>query len=112
MFSRSHLDELVAMDARPAVSLYLPTHVAGREIRQDPIRLKNLLSSAAERLAAFVRGIAAEFGDVPLQDRTNERRHRVLRFADGEIDHRLAGRDIGDEIREAHKRRARLGGPC
>jgi hypothetical protein len=55
MFSRSDLDELVAMDARPAVSLYLPTHVAGREIRQDPIRLKNLLSSAAERLAATWR---------------------------------------------------------
>jgi hypothetical protein len=52
MFSRSDLDELVAMDARPAVSIYLPTHVAGREIRQDPIRLKKLLSSAAERLAA------------------------------------------------------------
>ena len=41
MISRSDLDELVAMDARPAVSIYLPTHVAGREIRKDPIRLKN-----------------------------------------------------------------------
>jgi hypothetical protein len=55
MFSRSDLDELVAIDARPAVSIYLPTHVAGREIRQDPIRLKNLLSSAAERLSAIWR---------------------------------------------------------
>src|SRR5438270_7711523 len=55
MFSRSDLDELVAMDARPAVSIYLPTHVAGREIRQDPIRLKNLLSSAAEQLASTWR---------------------------------------------------------
>jgi hypothetical protein len=55
MFSRSDLDELVAMDVRPAVSIYLPTHVAGREIRQDPIRLKNLLSSAAERLSATWR---------------------------------------------------------
>ena len=55
MFSRSDLDELAAMDARPAVSIYLPTHVAGREIRQDPIRLKNLLSSAAEQLAATWR---------------------------------------------------------
>ena len=55
MFSRSDLDELVAMDARPAVSIHLPTHVAGREIRQDPIRLKNLLSSAADRLAAIWR---------------------------------------------------------
>jgi hypothetical protein len=40
MFSRSDLDELVAMDARLAASIYLPTHIAGREIRQDPIRLK------------------------------------------------------------------------
>jgi hypothetical protein len=55
MFSRSDLDELVAIDARPAVSLYLPTHLAGREVRQDPIRLKNLLSSTAERLAATWR---------------------------------------------------------
>src|ERR1700738_3765936 len=50
MFSRSDLDEVAAMDARPAVSIFLPTHIAGREIRQDPIRLKNLLSSAADRL--------------------------------------------------------------
>jgi len=55
MFSRSDLDDLVAMDAQPAVSLYLPTHLTGREIRQDPIRLKNLLSVAAERLAAAWR---------------------------------------------------------
>ena len=55
MFNRNNLDELVAMDARPALSIYLPTHVAGREIRQDPIRLKNLLSAAAERLAATWR---------------------------------------------------------
>jgi Bacterial archaeo-eukaryotic release factor family 3 len=55
MFSRSDLDELVAMDTAPAVSIYLPTHFGGREVRQDPIRLKNLLSSAAERLAASRR---------------------------------------------------------
>ena len=55
MFSRSDLDELVAAEAQPAASLYLPTHVAGREIRQDPIRLKNLLSSAADGLAASRR---------------------------------------------------------
>ena len=52
MFSRSDLDELVAVNAQPAVSLYLPTHRAGREIRQDPIRLRNLLSRATERLGA------------------------------------------------------------
>lgn len=62
MFSRNDLDELVAMDAQPAVSLYLPTHMAGREIRQDPIRLKNLLSAVAERLTATWR--RPEIGDL------------------------------------------------
>jgi hypothetical protein len=50
MFSRSELEELVMMEARPGISIYLPTHVAGREVRQNPIRLKNLLSVAGERL--------------------------------------------------------------
>ena len=56
MFRRSDLDELVAMEARPAVSLYLPTHVAGQEIRQDSVRFKNLLSQAAKRLRTIRRG--------------------------------------------------------
>ena len=55
MFQRSDLDELLAIDARPAVSLYLPTHVVGREIREDPIRLKNLLAAAAKRLGGELR---------------------------------------------------------
>jgi hypothetical protein len=50
MFLRKDLDELLASEAQPAVSLYLPTHVAGREIRQDAIRLKNLMALTAERL--------------------------------------------------------------
>jgi hypothetical protein len=49
MFTRNDLDELVVMDARPAVSLYLPTHVA-----------ENLLSAAAERLPATWRRPAIE----------------------------------------------------
>ena len=52
MFSRSGLDELLAIEVQPAVALYLPAHWAGREIRQDPIRLKNLLATAAERRSA------------------------------------------------------------
>ena len=31
MFLRNDLDELLACEARPAVSIYLPTHKAGRE---------------------------------------------------------------------------------
>jgi hypothetical protein len=46
------LDELLASEAQPAVSLYLPTHVAGPEIRQDALRLKNLPAQTAERLHA------------------------------------------------------------
>ncbi|MGP1374742.1 baeRF7 domain-containing protein [Almyronema epifaneia] len=32
------------------MSIYIPTHVASQEIRQDPIRLKNQLRQAAEKL--------------------------------------------------------------
>jgi hypothetical protein len=51
MFLRNDLDELLACEAQPAISIYLPTHKAGRDIRQDPIRLRNLLGTAAKRLA-------------------------------------------------------------
>jgi hypothetical protein len=34
------------------VSIYMPTHRAGFDIQQDPIRLKNLLGEAEERLLA------------------------------------------------------------
>jgi hypothetical protein len=56
MFLRNDLDELLACDSTPAVSIYLPTHQAGREIRQDEIRLRNLLSAAAKRLGSERRG--------------------------------------------------------
>jgi hypothetical protein len=52
MLFRNDLDELLAFDQYPAVSVYLPTHSAGREVRQDAIRLRNLLSIAAKRLGA------------------------------------------------------------
>jgi hypothetical protein len=39
--------------AGPCVSLFLPTHRGGRDVRQAPIRLKNLLQEAEEQLAAF-----------------------------------------------------------
>ena len=52
MFLRHDLDELFAFDKSPAISIYLPTHSVGREVRQDAIRLRNLLSEAAKRLTA------------------------------------------------------------
>src|SRR5438067_3880387 len=52
MFLRHDLDELLAFDKSPAISIYLPTHAAGREVRQDAIRLRKTLSEAAKRLGA------------------------------------------------------------
>jgi hypothetical protein len=49
IFLRQDLDELIASEAQPAVSLYLPTHVAGPEIRQNALRLKNIRAQTAER---------------------------------------------------------------
>lgn len=48
MFTASDLFALI--DAAPAVgvSIYMPTHVLGRETRQGPIRLKNLAGQALE----------------------------------------------------------------
>jgi hypothetical protein len=51
MFLTHDLDQLLAFDKRPAVSVYLETHQAGREVRQDAIRLRKLLATAAKRLA-------------------------------------------------------------
>lgn len=65
MFSREDLSTLLptllaGADA-PAVSLFLPTHEAGREIRQDPIRFRNLLDGARARLdAGGMRGTDAD----------------------------------------------------
>ena len=42
MFLRHDLDQLLACDKSPAVSIYLPTHLGGREVRQAAIRLRNL----------------------------------------------------------------------
>ena len=52
MFTRSDLATLLA-DAPPlGVSIFLPTHIRGSEIRQDPIRLKNLATEACDELLA------------------------------------------------------------
>jgi hypothetical protein len=42
---------LLEYEGRPAVSIYMPRHLGGREVRQDPARLKNLLGAAEGKLA-------------------------------------------------------------
>lgn len=50
--TRELLLELVKSEGSPCVSLYLPTHRAGRETQQDPIRFRNLLKHAYEKTGA------------------------------------------------------------
>lgn len=51
-FTRNDLRELLENTERPCVSLFLPTHRAGRDTREDPIRCKNLLTQAEAELAS------------------------------------------------------------
>jgi hypothetical protein len=50
--TQAELRLLAENAATPCVSLYMPTHRAGDQVQQDPIRLKNLLGEAERRLAA------------------------------------------------------------
>src|SRR5438093_10180068 len=50
--NRDHLAFLSQVRRRFCVSLFLPTHRAGKEILQDSIRLKNLLKDAEKQLLA------------------------------------------------------------
>lgn len=51
-FTPEQLTRLIDATGDPLVSIYLPTARAGRETRQGPIRLKNLVAEAEARLAA------------------------------------------------------------
>ncbi len=50
LFTRADLRALLAEHERPCVSLFLPTHHGGAE--ENPIRFRNLLGQAQERLVA------------------------------------------------------------
>ncbi len=64
---------LVGVKAFPVVSIYLPTHRAGSEIRQDPIRLRNLVSEARRLLVdTGLRGTAADELLKPVRDLVEE----------------------------------------
>ena len=68
--SRDDVKALLTDTGRPLVSIFLPTHRAGAEIQQDPIRLKNLLKKAEEELVregmrpADARDLLAPVGDL------------------------------------------------
>ncbi len=50
ILSTTELKALVEQQQGCCVSIYLPTHIAGPETRQDPIRFKNLVTKAEEKL--------------------------------------------------------------
>ncbi|WP_194021062.1 hypothetical protein [Nodosilinea sp. LEGE 07298] len=52
LLSQSEFKRLSQSASDYSASIYLPTHVAGPEIQQDPIRLKNLLGEAETKLLA------------------------------------------------------------
>jgi hypothetical protein len=57
VLTRNNLNLLMAVHKGPCVSVFMPMHRSGPETQQDPIRLKNLIREAEERLVT--RGISA-----------------------------------------------------
>lgn len=51
MITRQDLHQLQALTKVPALSILLPTHRTSPDNKQDPIRVKNLVDEATERLA-------------------------------------------------------------
>ncbi|MEH2205590.1 MAG: hypothetical protein V7K53_16165 [Nostoc sp.] len=50
LISREEIKTLIEQPKGNCVSIYMPTHPAGPEVRQDPIRFKNLVKEAETRL--------------------------------------------------------------
>ena len=51
MLTKQDFDRLLEYEGRLAASLYMPRHLGGRDARQDPARLRNLLKTAEAKLA-------------------------------------------------------------
>lgn len=50
-FGQNDLTNLLRVQERPCVTIYMPTHPTGQQSQQDPIRLKNLLTEAEKQLS-------------------------------------------------------------
>ncbi len=71
VLKKADLEELLEHASNPCISIYMPTHRASVETRQDPIRLKNLLrecelSLEARALRKLEIQVADQFGLVRL----------------------------------------------
>ncbi len=56
MVSEKTISELINQDGEIFVTITLPTHKKGEESKQDPIRFKNLLNEAGQKLAGKISG--------------------------------------------------------
>lgn len=71
VLTRSDLQMLIEERGDPAVTITMPTHRASDRIQQDPIRLKNLLDEAEDKLVAWgLRAPEAESLLQPMHDLT------------------------------------------
>ena len=52
LLSKSDLQTLMGAQQGPCISLFMPTHRAGPETQQDPVRFKNLIRAAEEQVVA------------------------------------------------------------
>ena len=48
--SKDDLELLLSKHNGPCMSIFMPTHFTGPDIRQDPIRLKNILHQAEQKI--------------------------------------------------------------
>lgn len=105
LLTNSELRSIATEHHEHCVSMYLPTHRAGLEVQQDPIRLKNLIASARDELIDL--GLRREDADSFLAPAKalltdsdfwahGERGLAVLVGPDGARTLRLA--DAGDEL--------------
>jgi hypothetical protein len=50
LLTKEELAALTEAPATPTISIFMPTHRVGREVQQNPVRLKNLLGEAKQKL--------------------------------------------------------------
>jgi hypothetical protein len=50
ILKQTHIKDIMETSGEWCISIYMPTHRFGREQQQDPIRLKNLITEAEEKL--------------------------------------------------------------
>ncbi|NLD72625.1 MAG: hypothetical protein GX649_07900, partial [Chloroflexi bacterium] len=50
LITRTEIETLIAPHEAPCITITMPTHRRGTDVLENPIRLKNLLDQAEERL--------------------------------------------------------------